>query len=293
MPTVYVDGIIEVEKKSAARFREQLAAVGDVEELRVEINCDGGDITEGMSMYNALRAHPARKVGVVTGIAASMASVILMGCDERRVAKGAFVMIHLATGAARGTPDQIQAGAVAVKKMQGELLDIYEARTKLSREQLEAAMSVDNYLTAEEAVAQGFADAIETYEARVPLEAVARLERAGSSVRAVLRERARRPVAKLSANDARTALEGALREAYPPDPNGCYNVWLCDLYEGQVIFEREGLLWAQPYTFQNGLAALTGKPIQVARAYVPFAEAVARRVDRYVNQVRSAKGQKR
>lgn len=184
---MYVDGVLAVELGSAKNFREQLAAVGEVPVLRVEINCDGGEITEGMAIYSALRAHPARKVGVVMGIAASMASVVLMACDERRVAKGACVMIHMATGGARGTPEQIEAAAASIRKMQSELLDIYEARTKLSREQLLAAMAVDNYLTAEECVAQGFADAVETFEARVPYEAVARLARVGVKLPASVR----------------------------------------------------------------------------------------------------------
>lgn len=177
VPTVYIDGEISIEAKTAKLFREQLAAVGAVPELRVEINSDGGDVTEGMSMYNALRAHPARKVGVVTGIAASMASVLLLACDERRIASGALVMIHLPSGGARGTLAQIEAQAAGIRKLQAELLDIYEARTTLTREQLLAAMATDNYLTAAECIAMGLADGVETQEARVPYALAMRLAR--------------------------------------------------------------------------------------------------------------------
>jgi len=104
--TIYLDGTIGGKKigvdadesVSAAAFREQLAAACDAETIRVEINCEGGVVTDGMSMYNALRACKAHKIGVVTGIAASMASVVLMACDEIRIAKGAYIMIHDPSG---------------------------------------------------------------------------------------------------------------------------------------------------------------------------------------------------
>lgn len=240
-PTVYLDGVIGVKpgELSAVAFREQLAALGDVAEFNVEINCDGGDIVEGMAMYSALRAHAARKVGVVTGIAASMGSVVLMACDERRVAKGAFVMIHRATGGARGTPEQMRGQANVVEKMQAELLDIYVERSKVPRAELEAMLAVETYLTAEEAVARGFAEKVETFEAQITVEAVARLERGGAGrLPAVLRaasetedpnvalatitDALRLPAdaKKLQVLDAIDALYKAVAAWTPPAPDG-------------------------------------------------------------------------
>lgn len=181
-PTVYVEGIIgdPHEGTTNGSFREQLLAVQGAPCINVEINSDGGVITEGQAMYAALRQFPGRTVGLVTGIAASMASVLLQGCTERRVAKGAFVMIHLAQGGARGTPEDLRSQADAIEKMQSELLDIYETRTGMQRDAIVAMLKRETYMTAEEAVQLGFADMVETFEARVTYPAVARLQRDAS-----------------------------------------------------------------------------------------------------------------
>src|SRR5688572_30739116 len=67
---------------TAARFRKDLEALGDVSELILRFNSPGGEVFDGFSIYNALREHKAKKRGIVDGIAASIASVILMACDE-------------------------------------------------------------------------------------------------------------------------------------------------------------------------------------------------------------------
>ncbi len=184
--TVYLDGLIggaklgapDGECMSAASFREQLARVADAPTLRVEINSDGGVVTEGMAMYNALRAFRGHKIGVVTGIAASMASVVLMACDEIRVSKGAFIMIHDPSGGASGRAADLRDAADNLEQMHSELLDIYEARTGIERGKLEKFLDAETYFTAEEAVEAGIADKVEDFEARVTLQAVARLDQA-------------------------------------------------------------------------------------------------------------------
>ena len=171
---VYVEGIIE--QPSAAAFREQLAQAKGAKVLNVHFNSDGGVVTEGMAMYNALRQFPGKKVGIVEGIAASMASVILMACDEVKVAKGAYVMIHNPSGGVMGGSEDMRKAADEIDRMRGELLDIYEARTGIDRAKLEKMLDAETYFTAEEAVTAGIADAVETFEAKIDLRIVARLD---------------------------------------------------------------------------------------------------------------------
>ena len=176
-PTVYLEGIVGT-AITAAGVRAQLAKVAGAAVVRVEINSDGGSITAGMAVYSALRQFPGRKVGVVMGMAASMATVLLQACDDRRIARGAFMMVHGASGDVRGTPGQLRDAADAIDKMQSSIVEIYAARTKLSRAKLESLMTgADTYLTAEEAVKLGFADAVENFDAKVPYDAVAQLQR--------------------------------------------------------------------------------------------------------------------
>jgi ATP-dependent protease ClpP protease subunit len=74
----------------------------DVVEVRVRINSPGGEVWEGMAILNMLRAHKARAVAVVDGLAASAASVIAAGCEETVMSPGTQMMIHDPSGFAYG-----------------------------------------------------------------------------------------------------------------------------------------------------------------------------------------------
>lgn len=175
---VFLDGPVGFPEDggvTAAQFREQLARA-DGAPLLVHFNSVGGVVTEGMAMYNALRAYKGRKVGLVEGLAASIASVVLMACDEIRVAKGAYVMIHNPSGGVKGGAEDMRKAADTLESMRSELLDIYEARTGIERKKLEKMLDAETYLTAEEAVECGMAERVENFEARISLQAVARLD---------------------------------------------------------------------------------------------------------------------
>ena len=64
---------------TAKKFREELAALGEVDEITVRINSPGGEVFDGFTIYNELRAHKARKIVHIDGLAASIASVICFG----------------------------------------------------------------------------------------------------------------------------------------------------------------------------------------------------------------------
>lgn len=214
--TVYLDGTIggkkigapDSESISAASFREQLARAVGAKTIRIEINCEGGVVTEGMAIYNAIRACKAHTIGVVTGIAASMGSVCLMACDEIHVAKGAYVMIHNPSGGARGGAEDLRSAADNLDAMRDTLLDIYEARTSIDRAQLEKYLDAETYFTAEEAVEAGIAEKIEDFEARIMLHAVARLDPA--KVPAALRALATKGKVMKGKNAKMKALEEEL-----------------------------------------------------------------------------------
>ncbi len=78
--------------------KEFLTALGELpegtEEIRLHINSPGGEVYEGIAILNALRAHPARVVAVVDGLAASAASFIATGADEVVMSENTELMIH-------------------------------------------------------------------------------------------------------------------------------------------------------------------------------------------------------
>lgn len=163
---------------TAASVREQLSVAGEDEELLIRINSAGGFVTEGMAIYAALRRHKGKTIAVVEGIAASMASVVLQAADVRRVCKGSYVMIHNPWAGVQGDAEELRKQAELLDKMKGDLLDIYESRSgdKCDRKKLEELMDAETYMTAEEAVEYGLADAVDDAEAKIELRAVAKLD---------------------------------------------------------------------------------------------------------------------
>ena len=71
-----------------------VAGLSPNQPLTIYFNSPGGDVFAGLAIYNVLKRHQGRKTGKVDGMAASIASVILMACDDRVVNTGAQVMIH-------------------------------------------------------------------------------------------------------------------------------------------------------------------------------------------------------
>src|SRR5258705_13803887 len=79
---------------SAKQFREDIKRLGETEPLHVHINSDGGDIIEGIEIYNTLMAHRGNVRVTIGALAASMASVIAMAGDSVAIADNGFLMVH-------------------------------------------------------------------------------------------------------------------------------------------------------------------------------------------------------
>jgi len=79
---------------SAKGVNDALVAVGDTSEVTVRINSGGGDVFEGIAIYNMLAAHQANIRIVIEGAALSIASLIAMAGDTIAMASNALFMIH-------------------------------------------------------------------------------------------------------------------------------------------------------------------------------------------------------
>jgi len=140
----------------ARTFQQRLAAL-EVDEIELYINSPGGSVFEGVTIYNLLVAHPAAVKVHVLGLAASIASVIALAGDEVNVAENAMFMIHDPSAGVYGKAKDFRQVADVLDKITESILNTYESRTKLSRDQLRAAMAAETYYTADEAVTAGFA----------------------------------------------------------------------------------------------------------------------------------------
>ena len=108
----------------AKDFRAQLDAV-EGNELVVEINSVGGDVMAGLGIYNMLRswAKDGKTVTTrVTGVAASIASIIALAGDKREMPKNTFAMVHQASTFAVGTADDMRDAADTLDKVDPEAL---------------------------------------------------------------------------------------------------------------------------------------------------------------------------
>ena len=144
---------------SAKRIAAALRTISN-RDVTVQINSPGGDMFEGIAIYNLLRAHPAKVTVEVLGIAASAASIIAMAGDNIRMAPSSFLMLHNAWGVVIGNRHDMAEAATLFERFDGALADIYSARSGMARSEIATLLDAETFLTAEEAVAAGLADII-------------------------------------------------------------------------------------------------------------------------------------
>ena len=143
----------------AKDFRAALNAV-TTDELQVEINSPGGDVFAGLGMFNMLRSFAAsgKKVTTrVTGVAASIASVIYLAGDKREMPKNAFAMVHSASTGVWGKAEDLRETADTLDKIDASLQKVYVDRMGVSDEKAAEILAKDTWLTADECLELGFA----------------------------------------------------------------------------------------------------------------------------------------
>ena len=128
--------------------------------MSLHINCVGGDVFEGMAIYNVLKKRTARTTVYIEGIAASMGSVIALAGDEVVMAENSLFMIHNAWGGAMGEATEIRKTAALLDKISGEIADIYTKKTNLPYNRVKEMMDEETWLSADEAFNLGFIDSI-------------------------------------------------------------------------------------------------------------------------------------
>lgn len=128
--------------------------------LHLRINSPGGDVMDGVAIYNATREHAARVIVHIDGMAASIASVIALAGDEIRMAENAFYMIHDPWGITIGTATDHRKTADVLDKVEGVILDTYMKRAEAERDEVEAWMAEETWFTALEAKEAGFVDEV-------------------------------------------------------------------------------------------------------------------------------------
>lgn len=141
---------------SAAEFKEVLDGINGPE-ITLRINSPGGDVFDGIAMYNDLVSHPAHVKVIVTGVAASAASIIAMAGDEIEIADNAFLMIHNAWTLAFGNKADFEEVIGLLTKIDAALAQTYVARSRMDEEEVVKLMNEETWLTAKDAEERGLA----------------------------------------------------------------------------------------------------------------------------------------
>lgn len=142
---------------TAASFLEQVAALNG-QPFTVRINSGGGSVTEGMTIADAIRK--ARANVHIVGQAASIASFIAMHGERVTAAPSAWLMIHNAWQHTAGDGEALRKQADALDKVSEAIAQAYVTKTGLPLARIKELMDAETYLTAQEALAAGFIDAI-------------------------------------------------------------------------------------------------------------------------------------
>ena len=156
---VYIFDEIGTFGLTAQSFIEEIKSYKDTP-MSLHINCVGGDVFEGMAIYNVLKKRTARTTVYIEGIAASMGSVIALAGDEVVMAENSLFMIHDAWGGAMGEATEIRKTAALLDKISGEIADIYTKKTNLPYNRVQEMMDEETWLSADEAFNLGFIDSI-------------------------------------------------------------------------------------------------------------------------------------
>ncbi|MGY5048295.1 head maturation protease, ClpP-related [Streptomyces sp. 900105755] len=159
---------------SAVDFVNELAQInGDIE---VHINSPGGDVFDGLAIYNSLAQRPGNVTTVVDGLAASAASFIAQAGKVRMIAPGAMMMIHDASGMCMGNAADMRELAELLDKTSDNLAGIYASHAGGEQADWRAAMKATTWYTADEAVEAGLVHKVADRPEQDALAAVARFD---------------------------------------------------------------------------------------------------------------------
>ena len=169
------DGVLDIDGEIVAEAgwftpdgvcvaKEFRAALKGLANVTVHINSPGGDVLAGAEIYSALREHSMNGEGrvkvIITGIAASAASIIAMAGDEILMHPVAYMMIHNPWTIAMGDAKELRKAAKTLDVIAEGLVSTYQLRTGKDREELKKMLENETWMSAVTCIEEGFADAM-------------------------------------------------------------------------------------------------------------------------------------
>jgi ATP-dependent Clp protease protease subunit len=144
---------------TAKRISAALRSIGE-RDVIVRINSPGGDMFEGLAIYNMLREHKGEITVQTLGVAASAASIIAMAGDKVEIARAGFFMIHNAWILTAGNKNDMRAVADYLEPFDAAMADVYASRTGDTVKEIAKMMDAETWIGGTDAVSMGFADSL-------------------------------------------------------------------------------------------------------------------------------------
>lgn len=136
--------------------------IGDLngKALTVRINSYGGEVAEGLAIYNLLKSYEGEVTTICDGFACSAASVVFMAGTKRIMPRSSLLMIHNAWKCALGNAEDLRKAADDLEKITQPSVEIYTSVSNLDADEIKAMMDAETWIDADEALGYGFATEI-------------------------------------------------------------------------------------------------------------------------------------
>ena len=143
-------------------FIDDLNGLGNKKTINVAINSAGGDVFAANAIYTALKMNAATVTGTIMGICASAATIVLMACDNRRIAKNAILMAHNPSVSLWGSyqADDLIKLAEVTNTVKKSIVAAYMERLDKTEDEIGELMDAESWYVGQEAIDAGFCDGL-------------------------------------------------------------------------------------------------------------------------------------
>lgn len=156
---MFMYGDISKYEISASIVGKELRSLdAKVTDIDIRLFSPGGDVFQGVAIYNLLKQSDKKVTVYVDGMAASIASIIMLAGDEIIMGEGSQIMIHKPWTVAIGNATDLMDTIDQLDRVENEMLKIYQKATNLPESQILKMMSDETWFNTEEALEMGFAD---------------------------------------------------------------------------------------------------------------------------------------
>lgn len=155
---IYTD--FDSQKGFGPQMLRDALAEADGGPVTVRMNSEGGNVIAGLACGNLLASYEGETTVIIDGMALSIASYVACRADRVLMAENSWLMFHNPENEARGDGKDLREAADLLDGMRDQLVSVYSAKSKKSKEEIIQLMAEETWYTGKEALAAGFVDEV-------------------------------------------------------------------------------------------------------------------------------------